>query len=494
MPLFLDSQSQAQMAGVFAIEIAPPRVIEGVSNGFVGLVGQFAWGPKQTIVTPANASEFYDTFEPAGSPRSSLGYYAVMRRRRLPLKVVRVLGSGSAAATATMTGTGGNTVATAKYHGVLGNSITLTQAAAASGDTSKRDYTVTLTDSVTGTTQEVYADVPLPTGTAVTVDVSKSKLLASLTLGAAMSAFPSNATTSLSSGSNGSAAGSSDYIGTAGTANQGLALFENEGEVRVVVVDDCGNSLRAAVNSGLAAHATTLRDRIAVLQGNADAADWSTVKGYVTGGLVTDYVVFVGAWAKVFDDAGVVQTSPISTMIASAMVNLEPHQSHAWWDDVATQYYSMVESIVANFAYSSDTVRAEALSRGIALPCQLASGQWAQQHDRNTNTAPSKRFTVRRRTLNYLALSLQRGLTSYVNGPNFEESNVDLKTVVDNFLDSERSKKRIIGFSTSIAANTPTSLGLGEFLLDIDAPTPAPREKIFLRMNVGPTVTLREEG
>jgi hypothetical protein len=498
--LFLASASEAEFAGVYAVEISPPRVIEGVSNGFIGFVGQFAWGPHNVLYTPEDTLDFYNKFEPAGSPRSSTGYRALMKRKKLALKVVRVLGAGSAAATAVLTGTGGNTVATAKYHGTLGNSLTIQQRAPVSGNAGVKDYVVTLTDAVTGTTQETFLDVPLPAGgVAVTVDVSRSKLLASLVLAGAMTVFPADATTTFGTGagvvgSNGAAAGTSDYTGTAGLADKGVALFEVDDDIRVVCHDDCGNTNRAAINAAFASHAADKGDRMAVVDGNPDAANWSTVKGYVTGGLVTDRVVFNGAWGQVRDDSGTLQTSPWSTAIASAMVNLEPHQSHAWWDDVATEFYTMFESIVANFSVTARTVRKEAFEKGICLPIKLASGRYAIQHDRNTNTNPAKRYSVRRRVADYLALSLTRATPSYVNGPNVEPDNVEIKSIVDNFLGRELAKGRITAFATDIkSVNNATTLGLGEFYLKLEATSPAPREKIFFLMNVGPTVQITEQ-
>ena len=494
MGLFINAKSDARRPGVFAIETAPPRLIEGVSSGYIGFVGQFEWGPKQAVYTVASPSDFLDTFAPAGAPRTSTGYRALMGRRKLRLKVVRVLGAGSAAALDTLAATGGNIVSTAKYHGTLGNSISRTIAAAASGDATKRDFTFTLTDPVTGTTQEIYRDVPLPAGgVAVSVDVSASKLLASLVIAGTVTGWPANGTTTLATGSNGAAAGASDYTGTAGAADKGCALFELHTDVRVVVHDDCGNTNRAAINSGFATHAANQGDRLAVLEGDSDAADWTTVKGYVTGGLVSDRVIFSGAWTKVRDDAGALQTSPFSSFVASALINQDPQLSHARWADATTDLYAAIEDVLATFSTASETIQAEATEKGIVLPIRLESGRFAGLHDRTTSQTSGKKFAIRRRLTDFLAKSIRAALPSYVNSPNVVEQHREIKAIVDTFLREQVRQGRLVDFSTDIATpNTTSTVAAGEFTIAIDAKTPAPMEKIFLQLNAGETVTVRE--
>lgn len=493
MSLFIASADQADTTGVFAVEIAPPKVVEGVSLGYCGLVGQFAWGPKEQLVTPDDALAFLNMFEPPGSPRSSGGYRAIMRRKRLALKVVRVLASGSAAAAKTLQDSApANTVIlTAKYHGVLGNSIAYKVEDPTDTQATHFKLTVSLTDPVTGTTSEVYDNCDIAALTAV--DVSASKLLASIArTGTALR--PANGTGVLTGGSDGSI-GSSDYVGTPESADKGIALFERDPDIRVVVADDCGNSLRPTVNVGLADHAVLMGDRIAVCQTNPDAADWATVKTAqaASGSLSGDRVRYFGAWASVLDDGGVARTVPWATFEASALVNLEPQQSSAWWDDRVTDYYSDVQDVVANFSVIAKTVRKEALSIGIALPIKLASGRWAIQHDRNTNTDPSKRYTVRRRVTDYLALTLTRALPSFVNGPNVDEDAGTIKSLTDTALAAELKKGRITAFSTDTKTlNNSGSMATGLFTVGISATSPAPREKIILNLNVGPTVTITE--
>jgi hypothetical protein len=491
MGLFIDSPDAARSPGAYAVEVTSPRSIAGVSSGYIGLVGQFAWGPVQSVATPDSGKALIDMFEPAGSPRNSTGYYAIMGRKGLTVKVVRVLAADAVAATASLAGTGGAVAIAAKYKGTLGNSISVQQRAAVSGNTSCRDYVVTLTNATTGTTQETYLDVPLPTGgNAVTVDVSKSLLLASMVAAGTMSAFPANATTSLSGGSNGAALASSDYTGTAGTTDKGVALFEAHQDVRAICHDDCGNTMRAAVNLAFAIQSTTLRDRRAYLDGNPDAADFASALALIVGGNISDRVTWCGAWVQANDDAGVARTVPFSTFVATAAINLEAQQSYAWRDPVALQYYDGIVGVVANFAVQASSVTDRATSTSpvsMLLPYKTAKGKYSALHDRATD----KSFAVTRRIKDYLALSILPALDPFVNGPNVASDNAKIKAAVDIFLEEQVRGGRLISASTDTSQNSAATMGAGDFYLSIDGKSPAARERIFLMVNVGPTVSVR---
>lgn len=497
--LYVSSAAAATFAGVFAIDVAPPTIVLGVSLGFVGFVGQFAWGPVQKVITPADGPSFMNMFEPAGSPRSSGGYRAIRGRKNLSLKVIRVLGSGAAAATAAIAGTAGGVNAAAKYLGTLGNAIVVTIAAAASGVSTQRDITVSLTDPVTKTTAEVYSGVPLPVGgVGVTVDVTKSLLLASLTIDGTMTAWPANGSTNLSSGSNGAALGTSDYVGTQGNTDRGVALLEAEPAVRVVCHDDCGNTNRAAINQGFVSHVEFMGDRRAVVDGNPDVADWPTAKAALTGSLVDERCIFVQSWTTILDDAGLPQTSPWSTFIASVLTSFGPQYSHAWWDDRVTDYYAAAQSIVANFGVSTPGVKTDAFALGICLPTQLPSGRFAMQHDRNANaTNPARRYVTRGRTEDYLALSIQPALRAYTNGPITQLRVIEQVTLVNNFLSGltkpapGEDAPILNGYSINTAdVNNSTTLAAGQLFIGIAAQNPAPQEQTFLLLQVGPTVSV----
>lgn len=479
MSLFVTARGAAQYPGVFPVEVAQPIVIDGIAQGYVGLAMRSEWGPDTAANIPLSSGDMLQTYFPAGCSRTSSGYYATMKRKRVPWCLARVLHSDAAASSLTVAGTGGNWQAAGKYKGVLGNSITFVQAASSDGNTAHRKFTVSLTGT-TGTTQEIYDNVAFGD----VVDVSKSYLLASFSVDNAMTVWPANASHPMVSGSDGSAATGADYTAA-------IALFQVQDAIRVVAADDCGDSLRAVTNAALQAHCDLLTDRICVLM-TSKANAWSAVQSDVTS-YVDDRVCFTGLWVNVKDDNGVNQVSPTSTFIASALINLEPQQSHAWWDDQVTDYYTGIDSLYAQgFSSADPTVAAQATLAGICLPVKLPSGRFAMMHDRTTSASANKRFMVTRRIKDYEAKSIKNATTAFVNGPNILGQQQLFAQALVDFLERETVKGRFssvpqVDFKSP---NSPSSIALGEFAVAINGTTPSVMEKIYLLMNVGPTVTV----
>lgn len=501
MPLFIDNLALQRAPGVFPIELAPPVVIQGQVLGYIGFVFQGEWGPMGVVTEPSGSAEFNAMYFPPGSPHTSSGYYALMRRKRMPLRPVRVLPTSVAPATAVTTeaaGTGTYTV-TARYPGSLGNSITVTWRAATDGDAAHRDLEVTLTNTLTGTTTERIRNVVLNTNIDLTVNSAYlpggSNLLASLTFstGSALPAAGTSATLgATTAGANGTAV-AADYA----TA---LALLALRTDLYVVTTDDPGSSLRDAVNDALVAHVGATRRSIAVYQGADQGASWSSVKTAVNGSSPTyrsDRSLPQGAWVNVQDDAGVERVTPWATFIASALVNTEPQQSHAWRDERVTSLYSGVASIYAPFNTADDDIQGDATEQGIGLPVKTAAGH-AALHDRTSSLTTGKKFTITRRLKDYFARALVDGLQSYVNGSNWRGKHLEIKALVDAFLagespDGRPNDPRVTAFATSIdSVNTAVSIAAGNFSLLIDGTTPSVMEKLGLLFNIGETVTVRE--
>lgn len=477
MSLFIDNESQANAPGFYAIDVPPPIVLQGVSSGYLGIAFQGEWGPDGVVGEPVSTPEFLDTYFPAGCPRTSSGYRALMRRR-LPLRPVRVVGSTAAAATATIAGTGGNLTASAKYKGTVGNSITIT----ISGSGSTRDITVRLRDAAGRQTEEIYAAVPLPAGgVAVTVDVSRSKLLASMVLAGTMTVFPANGTTTMSTGSNG-VVGSAEY-------EAALALLAPRKDVGVVCVDDCGSSARAAVNAALLAHYNLTRDRIVVLQDDVDAV-YATVKTTV-GGLRSPGVIAMGLWAKCLDDDGVERVTPWATFVASALLALLPHESHAWHDDQVSRLYDAVTGYQGPFNPEDPAIQAAAMADGICLPQRRDRGGWALLHDRTTSLTQGKIYATTARLKIYWSKSIRAGTASYQNGPNARTRRKDQIAIVRDFMTREVSAGRCEAFATQdLTTVSDRTNAIARFSLR--ATTPGVQERTFLLVEAGESVVITD--
>ena len=307
--------------------------------------------------------------------------------------------------------------------------------------------------------------------------------------------LPAAATTAtLIGGSNGAAVTSTQY-------EAALALLALRNDVLVVVTDNPGDGIRDAVNDAVVAHVAAKRDRIGVIQTTPQNDTWVNVKAYVNAhspSVRSDRIIPCGAWVQTQDDSGAAVTTPFATYVASALANLEPQQSHARWEDTATQYYASVAGIVAPFNTNDDDLRGDATRAGILLPIRLDTGAYAALHDRTSSLTSGKRFVTTRRIKDFLARSIRTSIQGFVNGINWRGQQVKVKALVDAFMVRQgptvrRDEPRAIASSTDITSvNTPASVSLGNFNLALDAQTPTVMEKIGLLFNVGETVTVRE--
>lgn len=506
-PLFSDNLALERAPGVYAIELAPPVVIQGQVLGYIGFVFQGEWGPMGVVGEPSGTAEFNTTYFPPGSPHNSTGYYALMRRKRMPLRPVRITPTGTAPATAAVVaaaGTGTYTL-TARYPGALGNSIVATWRAATDGDAAHRDLELTLSNATTGVTTERVRNIVLNTDLDLTVTSANlpggSNLLASLTFstGSALPAAGASVTLGSATGATSATAGSNG-VAVAADYTTALALLALRTDLFVVCTDDPGDSLRDAVNDALVAHVAATRRSLAVFQSSAQGASWSTVKSDVNNSSPTyrsDRTLPQGAWVKVQDDTGVERITPWTTFVASALVNTEPQQSHAWRDEIVTQLYSGVASIYAPFNTADSDIQGDATEQGIGLPVKIDSGH-AALHDRTSSLTAGKKFTITRRLKDFFARALVTNLQSYVNGSNWRGRHLEVKALVDAFFAGESPEgrpndPRVVTFATNIdSVNTSGTIAAGNFSLGIDARTPSVMEKIGLLFNVGETVTVRE--
>lgn len=593
MSLFVSSQSAVQQPGVFPIEVAPPTVIEGVSNGYIGYAFQGEWGPVKTVYQPTSQGDLINKFFPAGTPHTSTGYYGIMRRAAFTSKLVRILGGpegllpplnvtitqhgtpGAAAvayrvdarnaAGATMasalfsTATANATLGSSNYNvvtwssvvgaitydlyrvsggasqglivnqagvtyndqGAAGDSTTAPTAnttgwkaacailtasgapvarltcispgagpntlltaqvlSASDGNAAHFDLVLNLASAATGTTTERFPNLELPAA-AIVPNVSTARLLGNFEIIGTPVANPDAATYSFSGGSDGAAVTHTDY-------NAALALFRLDPEIRVVTVDDCGDSIRAAVNGDLVAHVNATTDRLCVLHGSANntlAQVLTDVQSYVS-----DRVIYCGVWVKVVDDAGVAQLSPFATMIASALVNLQPQQSHAWWNEIATVYYGGIDSIYQpQFSTADDGTQGPCTQAGVCLPIRLEDGTYAALHDRVTTSVVNKRYATTRRIKDFIAKSVKNALTPFVNGPNIRDAQEDIKLATDNFLGSQIPAGRLTAVDPVDidSQNNATTQALGQFTFVMTGRCTTPMEQIFPMVNIGPGV------
>lgn len=140
--------------GAYAIEVPPPSVLVPTNTGIGAMVGQFDWGPAQTLYTPSSQKDIYNTYAPAGMNRATSGFLCLQRKAFPLLKINRILGAGNAAA----------------YVNVLSGTSTMSAVTHVSGTGG--------TDTVTGTpaSSVTTIEVDITTGGAVATALFSWKL------------------------------------------------------------------------------------------------------------------------------------------------------------------------------------------------------------------------------------------------------------------------------------------------------------------------------
>lgn len=513
MPLFESSRAAALTPGPHIIDIAQPNQIGGVSQGRIGIAMQTEWGPPNVAYEPLNPADFVQTYFPNGCARTSTGWLATTRRKKAPWTPCRVLHADALKASCTASGAYGNVDAVAASEGTLGNSITLTVAAASGGDTAKRKLTATLTNTNTGTTTEVYdnvaaGDVPVVAGIRA-ADGQKSYLLYSLSVWSGLTSWPTNGTYSFTGGSNGSAITANDY-------DNAFAQLDSQTNILVYVADDCGDSIRAAVNTNIYTRVIAKTDRFGILQSNK-ADGWGTVKGNSGAGVGVNRhkLIRFCNWVNVRDFSNVEQKSPFGTFMASVMANLDPKEPDAWWDDKVTEFLTGISSLDTTVYNPMDeTIQGDATTLGVCLAVKLpdappTNGRFAALHDRTTSLTVSQRFTMTQKIRRFWALAIKAGLAPWTNGANDAASQREAERALVRFMNDEVRNGRVaiqtastvrdyplwaVGepmFSTDIVTpNTAPSIAAGEFAIALNAIVPSVMEKIFVLFNVGTQITI----
>lgn len=501
-PLFVTSLSSVSRHGVFAIERKPTPSLRSTGTSTAAIVAQFPWGPFGSIYEPSDIGDAINTFAPPGFSHTNSAYLALTGKAWRGLRIVRVMGaSPSPPAAATSTLVDGatptpNTIATvtAKYPGTAGNSIVAVVSDPTDGDANHFKLTISITGASGSTVETIDNCNGSSSGTKSTFNLTNSKLITSISWGT--SGRPVNGTYAFTGGTS-PAVLSSDYIGTQGTADKGLALLEGDRGVRHVCVDDCGNSLRAAVNAGLVAHAEYMGDRIAYLNGDSgqtaaaartDAADYSSKQA-----------VYVDPWYYKRDDVdGTERLVPPGVLAASVAANVEPSTSIAW---KAIEIRRLLGEITKLEAMRGEAAATNS-DAGVVTIIKEETGGFTFESAHVTSYAAetSTGDLTRTRMAIYIVSAFAAANRTNVDAPNVPYFQNAIVLALYQFLDSLKRNRDVdpahlphiydfvIGDPATV--NTTAQIQSGQFLVPADVVTSAGMEKIGLSLNIGPTVTL----
>ena len=494
MGLFITSTTLAKRHGVYAIERTPPATVRATGSSTSALIGQFPWGPSQTLFTPTDMNNLLSTFAPAGMTRTGSGYLSIIRKGWPLLKVVRVEGATAVIASAILNKTGPTPMLTLtlKYPGTAGNSVTATVAAPSDGNVNHFNLTISVTGQ-TGTTTDFFQNLDYSgTATDSTPDFTKTLLIGSITKTA--SGVPLNGTTTFSSGTDGTIA-SGDYVGTQGAADKGVAKLEGDRTIDHLFADDPGNSLRSAVNAGLQAHADYMSDRVAYINGptgqtqsvaQTDVANYRSLR-----------VVYADPWVYINNDVDGTKTLvPSACFAASVAAQLAPSTSIAW---KSTEVQTMLQGIV-DLEFDRGEAASLNTDAGICTFIREVNGGYTIEAGVNTDNpvAPSKGTLTRTRMGHYIARSITTSLRTSVDSPNVPLNQQDEITAVEDFMAGLKAAKNtdpnhlphvLDYFMNDVnAANSFSDLQAGNFTIPLDVTISASQAKIFLSLNYGETV------
>lgn len=496
MGLIITSKLQALRHGAYVIEQAPPAVIQPEGAEIAAMVEQFPWGPDQVIYTPSSAGDRINTFCPPGMDRTSEGYLSMSQKAFPLLKIVRVTGSGAAAATGTVTKTGPTNMLTLtlKYKGVAGNSVTWQTTAATDGDANHFNLTVSVVGP-SGTTVDTLQNLNYSgTGADSVPTFTNLNLLGGITKLA--SGIPVLTSGTFSGGSDGTVT-SADYVGTQGSANKGLALLEADKDIRHVFFGDPGNSLRAACNAGMLAHVDYMGDRCGWINGDSGqtfAAVQTDVANYRSINMF-----YVDDWAYINDDVdGTKRLVPPAPFAASMATNLSPSTSVAWKSQEATKYLNAIVGL------ETDRGEAAALNtqNGVVTLQREALGGYSFEAGVNTEAPidPARKSDCRTRMLHYIGTALVGSVRPFVDSPNVNDNQQNIVEAVERFMDTlKRNASRdpnhlphILDYIVNdlSLANDNTSLAAGEFAVPLSVKISASMAKIFFLLQIGETVTI----
>jgi len=494
--LYVTSKTAVNRHGVFAIELPPASVIKAIGTGVTALVARFPWGPDQELTEPPDYKAGTNMFAPPGMDRLSTGYLAMSGKGWPSQRVVRVLGPTAAKAAVMLTAAGPVNIvqAVAKYKGTAGNSLVGTVSNASDGDANHFDLKVEVTGA-SGTTTDILKNLNYSgVGADSTVDFTNSLLLGGLVKQA--SGRPANGTYNFAAGTDGTIT-AAEYVGTAGAPDKGISLLEKDKTIKGVACDDCGNSLRAAVNAGLKAHADLMTDRVVFISGDSGLSV-AAVRADVANYRSTN-AVYVDVWYRKLDDVTrAKQLVPPAPLAMSVCAQLSPSTSPAW---KASEVQKMMREVV-----ELETERGDAAGgntdAGIMTLIREETGGFTFEAGVNTYAAvdPAKASITRTRMGIYMAQSVVQSLRESVDAPNVEPNQTDVMGAVNGFLSGLKRAQftdpnhtpHIVdyGIAPLAESNTKASIAAGEFTVEAEAQTSSSMAKIFFALKYGETVSV----
>ncbi len=494
MPLFVSSKSSATRHGVYAIKATPTTQIRATGSSRVGIVGSFPWGPKDTRIQPASIAEAKQLVAPRGMTRTGSAYLLLLSMALPDLTLVRALGSTASKATKSISDSVPTAIisVTAKYEGSAINPAVITVAAATDGDANHFNLSVSISGA-SGDTTDTCENVNFSGTGADSVfsaaDIAKLQLISPPVKLAA--GRPANGTYSFTAGTDGTI-NAAAYVGTAGSGDKGIALLENDPNVRHVCTDYPGSGAIAAVNAGLRAHQVLMGDRCVYLNG---------VPAQTAGAVQTDVasyrgpgVVYVDNWAYIYDDTTQAEQLVAPAIFAAALAaQLPPSTSIAWKGQEVQSALGAIVRLETERGMAAATNTALGIATLIAAP----DGGFVFEAAPNTCavTDPTQAEHTTTRMDIHIAKSFVSSVYGRVDAPNVEVNRDDIGFALEGFMAGLKAGKdrdpdhtaHVIDYQIPpfSSANTPQDYAAGDFSVPLNVQYSNGMKRIFLILKSG---------
>ena len=428
------SLAEAVGRGTFTlIETPPPSVVAIGTTKAVLISSSLPWGPDNVETDFTDPATFRQTFAPPGFSRTGSSYLTMTRFPWVNAAIIRVVDLDALASSLQLQDSvpANAALVNAKYKGATGNSIQGQVFTASDAVGTHRKLVFTVTDATTGlSTSETYDNFDFSKAIGdpyYTTSFKDSLLIASITRQAGSTPVVSGPT-NFSGGNDGDALDASDYLGTPGSADRGVALLENDPDVDVFFTDIVPSGIRAAVNAGLEAHVVFMEDQRIFIASDDQGASTSTAKTDAAA-LSSDHGIFTYQYAQVFDDSGNLTgfIIPCAGPTASFLTLLPPHLSLAFKDTRFTKFLSAIKGL--------DTIPKQATladleSHGVLAWEKNSSGVFSPYADTMTDGKTDIFVT---RMADYLSQSIGDALENFDGSLNDTETIEAERSIIDTF-------------------------------------------------------------
>jgi phage tail sheath protein FI len=445
--------------GVYNIDEQPPIEVQGVGTGVWGIVGTFSKGPVNTPTYITSLNDLKNTF--GGADPTLTGYIGALTafgQGATQCQVVRIVGSGAAAASVTIMD-GESTpaqvfTATYKTVGTGGNNASIT----ISSGTKTGTFKITVSD---GDLVEVFDNVVVEQPQ---TPIAGAQLLSSLTSQIVdftqpttpNTNMPANGTFPLTGGLNGSAPPLSAYIGTT-NPNTGLqALAGATPKVNLVFLAG-----QACADTGTVQALNDFCEANVCMAAVCDAQGTTLAQAKSdTANLDTDRIVFCWPWQQMYvDDLNQTVVVPPTGYWVGKVATLYPHQSPG---NKNLTYTNGPEFPVS----ASDIAAAlDPAARIVPIGVPIPRGGIGIRSGATLSQTPSTNPVYRRRMDDFIVESINTALGQFVDEPITSQLMTDQQHTVSAFLDpltgpnNEAGEPMIEAYSVQCdAKNNPDSI------------------------------------